>query len=162
MPATVMAAAVRYFQPEITKVLVIPTIAATTLVPTRAEMNAGTNVSNDVAGWSGWGVTSANIATPDLGRRFTSSIPGRITVDDSSITFYADITGADIRTALLRDQNTNIAILDGGDIAGSKMDVFKVTVSAVGKVRDIEDAPRLTVSFTIRAFAENVTIPTTV
>lgn len=161
-PSQVMPAATRYFQPEVTKVKVIPVIAAATLIPTRAEIDAGTDVSNDVAGWAGWTVESGNIATPDLGKRFTSSIPGRITVADSSITFYADIAGADVRAVLQRDQNTFIGIFDGGDASSRKMDVFKVTVSSVGKLRDLEDAPRLTVAFTIRAFAENVTVPAAV
>ncbi len=162
MPATPIAAATRYFQPEITKVLILPTVAAATLTPTRAELNAGTDVSPDVASWSGWTVSTAQIATPDLGKRFTSSIPGRITVDDSSITFYADLAGADIRDVLIRDADQYVAILDGGDVTGRNMDVFKTTVGSVGKLRDLEDAPRITVSFTIRAYAENLAVPTAV
>lgn len=157
-----LAASNRYFQPEVTKVKVIPSIASAVLAPTRAEITAGTDVSADVAAWAGWLVESANIATPDLGKRFTSSIPGRITVADSSITFYADKAGVDIRTVLQRDQDTYIGIFDGGDVAANKMDVFKVTVSSVGKMRDLEDAPRLTVSFTIRNYAENVAVPATI
>ena len=159
MPATQMALATRYFEPSVTKIDWLPTIASSTLVATRGEINAGTDLSRDVAGIAGFGVSSAQIATPDLGARFVSQIPGRINVDDSSITFYASLDGLDVRAVLQRDLNGYVAIMDGGDVATRFMDVLKVTVSSVGKVRDMEDAPRLTVAFTIRNFAENVVIP---
>lgn len=159
MPATAMTGATRYFQPEITKVVWVPTVASGSLVPTRSEINAGTDVSIDVSGVSGWTITSGQIATPDLGRRFTSSIPGRTTADDSSITFYASEDGEDIRQVIARDDDGYIVIMDGGDTAGHPMDVFKVTVASLGKVRDLEDAPRITVTFTIRAYAENLAVP---
>lgn len=159
MPATAMAAASRYFQPGTTKVLVIPSIASLTAGATRTEINAGTDVSGDVAAINGFTVTSAQIDTPDLGGRFTKRVPGRLTADDSSITFYADVTGSDIRNVLSRDQQTNLGIMDGGDVAGRKADYFAVTVASVGKVRDMEDSPRLTVTFTIRDYGENKTVP---
>lgn len=159
MPATPMALATRYFQPEKTKVLILPTIASAALVPTRAEINAGTDVSGDVATWAGWTVSGNQLPTPDLGKRFTSSIPGRITADESSITFYASLDGNDIREVQARDQDCFVSILDGGDVPTNPMDVFKVTVNSVGKLRDLEDAPRITVSYTIRSFAENLAVP---
>jgi len=159
MVAPAIAAATRYFQPGTTKVLVLPSIASLSAGATRAEINAGTDVSGDVAGINGFQVTSGQLDTPDLGGRFTKRVPGRLTADDSSITFYADIAGTHIRTVLSRDQNTYIGILDGGDVTGRKADYFQVTVAAVGKVRDMEDAPRLTVTFTIRDYGENKTVP---
>lgn len=159
MPATQMALATRYFEPGTTKIDWLLTIASSTLVPIRAEINAGTDVSRDVAAIAGFVTTSAQVATPDLGARFVSQIPGRINADDSSITFYASVDGLDVRSVLQRDLNGYVLIMDGGDVATRFMDVFKVTVSSVGKVRDMEDAPRLTVGFTIRNFAENVVIP---
>lgn len=159
MPATAMAAASRYFQPGVTKVVVLPAIASLTAGATRAEINAGTDVSGDVASINGFQITSNQIDTPDLGGRFTKRVPGRLVADDASITFYADVAGADIRTVLSRDQNTFVGIFDGGDVAGRKADYFQVTVAAVGKVRDLEDAPRVTVAFTIRDYGENKTVP---
>lgn len=159
MPATAAPAATRYFQPGTTKVVVLPSIASLATGATRAEINAGTDVSGDVAAINGFQVNSNQIDTPDLGGRFTKRVPGRLAADDSSITFYADVAGADIRTVLQRDQNTHIGIMDGGDVAGRKADYFKVTVASVGKVRDMEDAPRLNVTFTITDYGENKTIP---
>lgn len=158
MPATPMAAASRYFQPGTTKIIVIPSIASLTTGATRAEINAGTDVSGDVAAINGFMVSSAQIDTPDLGGRFVKRVPGRLNADDSSITFFADVTGTDVRTVLARDQQTNIGIMDGGDVVGRKADYFAVTVASVGKVRDMEDAPRITVTFSIRDYGENKAI----
>ena len=159
MPATAIAAATRYFQPGTTKVVVLPSIASLSAGATRLEINAGSDVSGDVASINGFQINSNQLDTPDLGGRFTKRIPGRLVADDSSITFYADVAGADIRTVLSRDQITYLGIMDGGDVAGRKADYFKVTVASVGKVRDLEDAPRLTVMFTISDYGENKTIP---
>lgn len=159
MAAPAAALATRYFQPGTTKVIVIPALASLSAGATRAEINAGTDVSGDVAAINGFTITSNQIDTPDLGTRFTKRVPGRLVADDSSIQFYASVDGADIRTILSRDQNTFIGIMDGGDTAGRKADYFQVTVASVGKVRDLEDSPRLTVTFTIRDYGENKTIP---
>lgn len=159
MAAPAIAAATRYFQPGTTKIVVIPSIASLSAGATRLEINAGSDVSGDVAAINGFTITSNQIDTPDLGTRFTKRVPGRLVADDSSITFYASIDGADVRTVLSRDQNTYIGIMDGGDVTGRKADYFQVTVASVGKVRDLEDSPRLTVMFTIRDYAENKTIP---
>lgn len=159
MPATAAAAASRYFQPGVTKVIIIPSIASLSAGATRAEINAGTDVSGDVAAINGFTVNSAQIDTPDLGIRFTKRIPGRLTADDSSVDFYASVDGNDIRTLLARDQNTYVGILDGGDVAGRKADYFKVVVASLGKVRSMEDAPRITVGFSIADYGENKTLP---
>ena len=70
---------------------------------TRAEINAGTDLTAEIAEMSGFTVTSDSVDTPDLSNRFTAKIPGRITADDSSISFYASSTSADVRTVLPRD-----------------------------------------------------------
>jgi hypothetical protein len=154
-----MTLATRYFQPGTTVVVVVPSVASLASGATRAEINAGTDVSGDVAAINGFGVTSNQIDTPDLGGRFTKRVPGRLVAEDSSMVFYAGVTGADVRTVLTRDQNTYVAIFDGGDVAGRKYDIFKVTVGSVSKNRELEDAPRITASFTITDYAENIAVP---
>lgn len=159
MAAPKIAASSRYFLPGVTKIITVPTIANLAAGPTRAEINAGTDVSDEVAAINGWAITSQNHATPDLGKRFVAQVTGRLTAADSAITFWADKTGNDIRDILAIDQATNVVFLDGGDVAGSPMDAYKVTVSSVGKIREIEGAGRIDVRFTIRDFAENLAVP---
>jgi hypothetical protein len=160
MPPTALTSSVRYFRPETTVVYWVVTITTYT-APTRAQLNAGTNLSGEIAELTGWSVTSDFIDTPDLANRFVSRIPGRINAEDSGINFYASETGADARNILPRDTSGYIVIMDAGDIATTgRMDVFPVTVASVSKVRAMEDPAVLTVSFAITDVpAEDVTIP---
>ncbi|WP_182112888.1 hypothetical protein [Actinotalea sp. JY-7876] len=159
-PATPLPLAERFFAPEITRVFWVPLIAAAaTLVYTRAELDAGTELTDELADLSGWTVTGASIATPDIKRRFTGSIPGRQTAADSSITFYADLKGNDVRKVLTSGMNGNVVFMDGGDVPASPSDVFPARVNTVGKVRSVGDAAhQLTVGFTITR-APKVDIP---
>jgi len=155
-----ITASSRYFNQAVTKVYFVPSIEDTT-APTRAELDAGTDLSDEIADISGWQVTSSQIQTPDLGSRFTSSIPGRTTAEDSSIVFYADVAGEDVRALLPRDTTGYIVIMDGGDVPGQPMDIFPVRVASTGKMRTVGDeAARIQVQFSITSEpVEDVTIP---
>jgi hypothetical protein len=160
MAATPITAETRYFNPETTKVYWCPTIA-NKAAPTRSELNAGTDVSKAIADVNGWMVASEMIDTPDMGSRFTGKIPGRISADNSSITFYADRAGIDARGVMARDATGYMVWLDGGDVAGRKMDIYPCTVSSHGKTRSVGNDPaRITIQYAITSEpAENVTIP---
>ena len=161
MPATPLASSVRFFQPEVSKCYFVPTIASASLVYTLAERDAGTDLSDEIADISGWNVTSGTIDTPDLGSRFTGQIGGRTSVDASSITFYGDKAGEDVRTVLPRGTTGYIVWADGGDVTAQPSDVFPVEVTSVGKLRSVGDqAFQLTVQFAVtREPAEDVAIP---
>jgi hypothetical protein len=160
MPAPLIAATSRFFPTGTTRYVFTATVA-NKLAVSRPEINAGTDLSREIAEVSGWQVTSELIDVPDLNSRFTSKIPGRTSADDSSIKFYADPSGADARTLFPRDAIGFILRMDGGDVAGRKMDVFPVRVSSVPKEMGTgDDAGSLTVMFAITSEpAENVTIP---
>lgn len=160
MAATPIAAETRYFNPETSQLYWVPAIADKT-APTRSELNAGTDVSRAVADVNGWMVSSEMIDVPDMGSRFISKIPGRISANDSSVTYYMDRAGIDAREVMPRDAEGYVVWLDGGDVAGRKMDVYPVTVSSHGKSRSVGAEPaRLTIAYAITSEpAENVTIP---
>lgn len=151
----------RFFAVGVTEVIEVPTIAATTGIPTRAELDGGTNLTGEIADISGWMQKAGSIGTADLKNRFTGNLPGRITVDESSITFYADQEGTDVRGVLTKDKVTHIVFMDGGDVAASKMDIYTVRVASVGKVRSTSDqASQITVTFSItKVPVEDVAIP---
>lgn len=154
----------RFFAPEITKVYWLPAVAASNLTPTRAEITAGTDLSGEIADIQGWVVEGGAIPTPDLGSRFIASIPGRTSVQDSSLTLYADEAGVDVRTVLAQGDNGFILFADGGDVAGRPADVFPVRVNSVGKMRSTGDqASQITVRFNITAEpATDVDLPAAV
>lgn len=160
MPATPMPATDRFFAPEITKVIYVPTIAATNGIPTRAEINAGDDLSAEIADLSGWTVQSNFIDTPDLGKRYTRKIGGRLTTPDSSLTFYASKDGVDVREVLPRGTEGAIVFMDGGDVAAQPMDVFVIEVASNSQVRGTGDnAAQRMVQFSIKDFVENAPIP---
>lgn len=159
--STAVPTSTRYFAPPLTRIRWIPAIAAADLVPTYLEWDAGIDLSDEVADLAGWNISSEQLATPGL-RKFTGSIPGRLTVDASSLTFYADLAGQDIRTVLTRDQNGFISIGDAGDDAADLIDIFPVRVAAIGKVRTVtgSNAHHLTIPFSITDEpAEDVAVP---
>lgn len=158
-----LPASTRYYRRGLTKVYFLPTIVATNLTPTRPEITAGTDLSGEIADSSGWAVKANMIKTPDLVSRFTSQIPGSIEADDSSLTFYADQLGVDVRATLPQDQTGYIVWMDGGDVPTTgKLDTFPVRVSGVSKQRNLGDeAAKIDVMFAItKAPGENLTIPT--
>lgn len=162
MPTPKITASTRYTSLATTKCYFLPAIAATNLTPTRAEMNAGTDLSRELNDWSGWTVTGNDIATPDLETPFESNIPGKTTAEQSSLTLYASKNGVDVRTLLPRNATGFIMFCDGGDVANNKADVYPVQVKSNGKMRSLagDAADKIQVQFSItREPAENVTIP---
>jgi len=152
------AAITRFYAVGVTDVLWCPSIADTG-APTFAELDAGTDLGQELADWSGWTVSTNMIDTPALKERFVGQLPGRITAESSSITFYADKLGADLRDLMPRDTLGYIVIADGG-LASAVGDVFRVQVSAVAKVRSMDNAAQLRFDFAILAQpAEDVTLP---
>jgi hypothetical protein len=160
MAATPITPASRFFRPGITKCYWVPSIANIS-APTRSELNAGTDLSKDVADIAGWMVTGQAIPTPDLNSRFVGNIPGLTNADESSITYYESEDGVDARSLMPRDEDGNIVWLDGGDVAGRFMDVFPTRVLSVGKSRSMGAEPaRFTTQYAITDEpAENVVIP---
>lgn len=159
MPASTLAAAVRYIRPGKTLVNLTPTVASTTGAATRAEINAGILVQGDVQSVAGFTQSASKIDTPDWGSRVTTSIPGLVTIPDSSITFYGSEDGEDIRQELELDDDVVVIFMDNGDTPTDPMDVFKCAVSSVAPSRDGQNAVTVTVSFTVRQVFERVAIP---
>jgi hypothetical protein len=150
----------RFFAPEISKAF-FATALADPEAYTRAEVDASTDLTDEIADLAGWNVTSAMIATPDLGSRFNKQIGGRTSADASTITFYASRNGDDVRKVLPRGTRGYVIFMDGGDVPAQPSDVFHVEVTSVGKVRTVGDSAfQITISFAIlNAPAEDVAIP---
>lgn len=161
MPATPIAVSTPYIHPGTTKIVWATTVA-NKAAPSRAEINAGTDLTREIRASEGWGVETEQVDNPDLDTRYTSQIPGRITAEESSLTFRADVTGSDARTLMPRDTNGFVMIFDGGDVAGRKMRVFPVRVGSVSIPVSVEgeDPAEVVISYSITSEpAENVTVP---
>ena len=159
MPPSPLSATVRYVPPGTRKIYWVTTIA-NYLSPSRGELNAGIDLSAEVADVTGFTVTSGTVPTPDLSSRFVPEIPGQITAPSSSLIFYASNTSSDVRLTLPRDTAGYVVILWEGDVTGQRMDIFpaKVTVSAPDG--NTQNPERINVSFSITKIpAANVVIP---
>lgn len=163
MPPTPLPAATRFSHRGETRIYAVGAIANKT-APTRAELNAGTDLTGSIVGAAGWEVTRNQEEDSDLGTKFAVQFPTDLTVADSSLTFRASRDGTDVRATLPRDTATNIVILHGGDVTGGKMDVYPMKVRTVSKPVEVTPGRAVvTVSFSPSAEpAENVTIPAAV
>jgi hypothetical protein len=159
MAAPNIAASVRYVRFGLTRVVFAPAVS-NILAPTRGEINAGTDLSNEVAEIEGFQVTQNFVETPDLGTFFTGKLPGRTSSDDSSLTMYASSNSTDVRAVLVRGTTGFLLWFDEGDIPGRKYDVYPITVGSLAKDRSLEEAARLVVSMAVtRTPTENITVP---
>lgn len=150
----------RFFQVEISKVYFALAIADKENLA-RAEITAAKDLTDEIAGISGFGVSSGTIDTPDLGNRFVKKIPGRINTEESSLTFWADREGDDVRKDLPRGTKGYLIFCDQGDAAALPADIFEVEVTSVSKVRSVDEQGfQITVNFAITGVpAEDVALP---
>jgi hypothetical protein len=162
MPTPLATAAVRFGDNATTVVYWVPSIAATNLTPTRAELNAGTNIGVDMVDLDGWSIEAEQIDTQALNDAFQTKIPGSLSAPDSSLTFFTSKSGVDIRVLLPRGAVGNIVFLDGGDIAGNKAEVYPVIVTSNAVMRSLQskDASKVKVGFAItKTPGQGITVP---
>jgi hypothetical protein len=127
---------------------------------TRPEITAATELTDEIADVAGFTIAADQVEVPDLSGRFTAKIPGRINAQDSSITFYASSTGADVRTVLPRDTAGYLLVMPEGDVAGQKMDIFPCKVGSTYVDPDPNNPAHVVVSFSItKVPAQNLAIP---
>ena len=159
MPAPPLIPSTRYFPPGIRAMVWVVTIA-NYLVPTRAEINAGTDLSAQIETVNGWSLQGAMVDVPDMGSRFTSQVPGRLTSPTNDVTCYLSQNSIDVRGLLPRDTNGFMVCAWEGDVPGNKMDVFPARVVTQAVDTTVDDPGKVTISFAItRLPAINLTIP---
>lgn len=121
----------RFSRKGVTKVLFLETIAATTLIPTRAELTGATKLTPQLAAIDGFQLENQEIETPDMEHTFDSKIPGSDSVGDSSMTFYEDEDSSDLEEDLAKGTTGFVVFLRKGDVpASNSMDVFPVRVAS--------------------------------
>lgn len=164
MAVTPLTPTKRFIPQGTSKYLWLPTVTATTGIPTRAELDAGTDLTGEVAVITGFSTQGGTVDVPDALSRFTKRVPGPITADDSSITFYGtkDAEEDDARSVFTRDLTGYIVIMDAGDVTGALAEIFDVVVISVSKMREITAAFQIVVSFSISADPVEFPLPAAV
>jgi hypothetical protein len=128
--------------------------AGTDIAPPAATVTLATgsvDLSDSVAEIAGFTLTSGTIATPDLGSRYTKTIPGEDTTPESSLTFYDDDAGTSaIRTALTKGAIGYITLLPYGKVSGKRAEIWVVQVTGVNDQWTAGNDPaRFMVSFAV-------------
>jgi hypothetical protein len=159
MPATALNVGEKFSALDGLHLLFLPVVAAFPAAPSRAEINAGTDLTTEISSWEGFELDPQTIETPSLAR-FTGSIPGRINLTSGVLNMYADRGNDDVRDVLPDGTTGYIVFMDSGDVPTKKMDVWPVRVNRLSKVRSMEAATMLKVAFTHNELPrEELTIP---
>lgn len=124
----------------------VPVIAAANGMPTRTEMDAGTDLTGEYANHGGFSVAGTRIETPDLSP-WPRSIRGRYSVEDMFLELYADEEGDDARDVVPMGTTGHIIKFRTGDVAAALMDVWPVVVLSCSEVTSTEAGNVLRVDF---------------
>ena len=160
MAAPKINPAVRYSNTINEVVYWVPTMADYTN-PTRAELDAGTNITGVIPkdGISGFSGSEQTQTTDDLASGKTLPLhDGEDFSQGSSINAWKSKTGTDIRTVMPKYSSGNLVIFDAGDTAGGTMDVFPAYVGSHQKSRSGPAMVTIGLSYT-GVPAENITVP---
>jgi hypothetical protein len=160
MSASVLAAPFKYS--GIGKDVVVCTSVANIASPTRAEINAGTNINKHLdkdSGLTGFELTHNTVTATSLGDGIGYPLNDGNAYGTATIVAHQSKTGAaaDVRSVFTEGATVYILIFDTIDTPALKMDVFQVTVNPITKAR--AGVQMLTVPVDIGNSARDVTVP---
>lgn len=159
MPPSQISAYASCYQVGVARVYLVDTLG-NYRAPTRAELDAGLDVTRQVRGIDGWQVVADRIERRDYRKRFTATTPGRRYVDESSLTIYAARSGADARSIITNGYTGYVVFLDGGDTEGYTMDIYPVRCVARPRQRSDSDPFAILYQFAVTGPpAIDVTVP---
>lgn len=162
MPATSINEGEAFSALDGMEVLFLPVVAAGTDIPTRAEIDAGTDLSVAIESWEGFDVEAGEFERKGLAR-FSGSIPGRITITSGTLTFFADRGGDDVADVLPDGTTGAIVFMPTGDVPADRMSVWPVRVNRLTELFNMEGPNTLRVKFTHpRLPKERIAIPAAV
>lgn len=156
MALTPASVATRHTPYELHRWIVIPTIAAGTGIPTAAEVATGTEITEALASWSGFMKDAATVQAPDLAAREVPNVPGRVTLQDSSIVVWLDPLGADALTVFTVGTQTNICRFFDGLTTLGAMVTYVVRPIAITDGSGMEDVQTGTVNFALKKIYRSI------
>ena len=159
MAAPPIGASTRYIPEGVTHYYFVTTIANYNS-PTRAELNAGTDLTPEVAAAGDWAINGNAVPAPDLSTLFDPSIAGKVTMGTTTLDMYASTNSVDVRSLLPRGTVGYVVKFPEGDTTGRTMDVFPVKVLAQPKPTNMGNPSVIQLQFVVTKIpAENVTVP---
>lgn len=131
---------VRFFRRGKTRAFWVPTIS-NIAAPTAAEIAAGTELTSGISDITGFSTSQDFIGVPDLSSETTATVPGEVTMDDSSLKIYFDSASNPLRTTLAPGTVGNVVFIDykpsGSIVATDKVDVYPAQIGSTPKERDM-------------------------
>lgn len=160
MVATAISPVVR-FQRAGNSTIVLIDMPTTPGAPTRAEIDAGVDITGDVASVDGFTREPGFLDVPDWGSLETDQIRGRSPSSQGTIAMYADQGGADndIRAEVAEGDLKELLFMPHGDVPTDKMTVFDVEIAGVNETFDGDAATLVNVGSAIRKRYPAVSIP---
>lgn len=143
-----------FFRRGLSKIHFVPSVA-NPAAPTRAEIDAGTDLSPGIAEISGFNFANSPIMTPKLSTTFTTQILGEDTSDASSLTFYDDDTDDEMRAAVVKGTVGVLVFFPYGDVTGARAETWPtVSAGANDQWTMANEAAKFVASFGIREAPE--------
>jgi hypothetical protein len=161
MPAPPLAAYTRYIPPGTRKYYWVASIA-NPAAPTRAELNAGTDLSGQVAAVSGFALQKTTADVTPLGSQFTVLLDTILDANagTNEIILYASASSLDARTLMPIGAAGFLVHFPEGDITGQLCEVWPASVNAMFFDPSVDAPGEIHFQYTITAApAQNVTIP---
>lgn len=160
MSPTPLAATQRYIHAGETAVYWVASIA-TISAPTRGELDAGIDLTGEIAGLVGWRLRSAVRDVPHITDTFTPQVMAELSVDSADLVCYASRAGAEVTALLTRGTVGHVVFLHGGDVEGNPMDVWPVRVASTSRPVTVDsESARIFVQFVVTATpAQDVPAP---
>jgi hypothetical protein len=137
---TPLAATTRYIHAGQTAIYWVQTIA-TIAWPTRPEIDAGIDLTRQVAAVIGWRASRRTRPVLVYGVDFEAQLEGLRYVDDSRLVFYGHRTGPGVVQTIPEGSVGHIVMVYGGDAAGHPMDVWPVRVAGYGRGIELNEEP---------------------
>jgi hypothetical protein len=127
---------------------------------TRAELTAGTDLSQSVTALTGWGQNQNFAPRSVIGSNVIGKIAATIELADSSMSFEAGQNSVDARALFVTGNIGYMCILNEGDVAAQKMNVFRSYVGAVTPQQVMGDTEaQIDIAFGVLSVSLYVPIP---
>lgn len=126
-----------------TRVYFVPAVAVAT-APTRAEINAGTNLTAAIVtpgGITGFALDNQLVDIAPVGAAFVEQRPGTNKVTAAcTLTLYEQKTTATIRTAVAKGTAGFVILTPYGDVAGRRCEVWPAIVATIASTWALDGA----------------------
>lgn len=119
----------KFFRPGVSKIYICPAVAGSN--PTTPELNAGTDITPDLADVNNISVKSNLVDTPDFASNFTTKVVGADQIGDPELVYWDRDNATTNRTALAKGTVGVLVLMPYGRVSGKRCELYAVTSAGV-------------------------------